>query len=99
MIAKIHKSREGQTFLALCDKDILGKKFEEGKKQLDLTSKFYEGEEKKEKEIKDMIKHVYIINAAGKQTIEFLKKHDLVQEGHIITIDGIPHAQVCVIRE
>ena len=36
----------------ITDSDIIGKKFEEGNKQLDLTNKFYSGEEKSKEEIK-----------------------------------------------
>ena len=44
MIVKIHNN-EGRLILAICDKDILGKKFVEEKKQLDLSSGFYKGEQ------------------------------------------------------
>ncbi|MFH1064557.1 MAG: DUF424 family protein [Candidatus Woesearchaeota archaeon] len=40
MIAKVHKTPNGM-ILALCDTEILGKTFEEGKLQLNLDSQFY----------------------------------------------------------
>jgi hypothetical protein len=43
MILKEHKSHDGKCVIALCDDDILGKKFEENGLQLDLTSSFYKG--------------------------------------------------------
>ncbi len=99
MIAKIHKNQQGQIILALCDKELLGKKFTENDLQLDLSSDFYKGEEKTEQEIKEMLKEVYIINAVGENCIAFLLKNNLIEKEHIITIEKIPHAQCILIRE
>ena len=38
--------------VVVTDSDIVGKKFEEGRLQLDLTKKFYRGEEKNKEEVK-----------------------------------------------
>ena len=54
MLVKVHKNTEGQILLAICDDDLIGKKFEEGNLQLDLSSDFYKGEEKSEDEIMDL---------------------------------------------
>ena len=99
MIAKIHKNQQGQTILALCDKELLGKKFTEKDLQLDLTGDFYNGEEKTEQEILNLIKDIYIINAVGKNCIDFLLKNKLIEKQHIITINSIPHAQCMIVRE
>lgn len=93
MIVKIHKN-EGRLVLAICDKDILGKKFVEGNKQLGLTSDFYKGEEIDEDELKELIKKAYMINAVGKKSVSFLEKEEMVSKDNIIEIDKIPHAQV-----
>jgi hypothetical protein len=49
MIAKIHKTFDGRNVLAVCDSDLLGKKFEEKDLQIDLNSDFYKGKKKKKK--------------------------------------------------
>ena len=54
LIVNVKESSTG-VLLIVTDKEILGKKFEEGKKQLDLTSDFYKGEEKSKEEVKKMI--------------------------------------------
>ena len=43
MFVKIHKSY--RTVVAICDSNLVGKKFEEGKRQLDVKESFYRGEE------------------------------------------------------
>jgi len=85
--------------MALCDSELLGKKFTQGDLQLDLTGDFYKGEEKSEQELLKMLDDAYIINAVGKTCIEFLLKHKLIDKENIITVDSIPHAQCVIVRE
>ena len=99
MIAKIHKNMEGKVILALCDNELVRKKFIEGDLQLDLTSDFYMGEEKSLNEIKKMINNVNFINAVGEDCIKFLKELKLIDENRIITVAGVPHAEVVIVKE
>ncbi len=99
ILAKIHQNPDGQKILALCDQELLGKKFEEGNKQLDLTTDFYQGEEATEQEIKELIKDVYIINLVGEQSLKLMEKLKLAEEEHVIRIQNIPHAQILLVRD
>lgn len=96
MIAKIHPTPNGK-MLALCDSDLLGKRFEEGELQLDLESQFYKGEEVSDDELEKIIKGIYIINAVGETSIKFLISHDLIEESNVKKVADIPHAQ-CVVE-
>ena len=78
--------------LIVTDSDIIGKKFEEGNKQLDLTNKFYEGEEKSIEEVKELIKEAYVLHLTGKEAVMLGNKLGLVE--NIIVIDNVPHAEV-----
>ena len=40
MIVKVHRTPDGRRLIAVCDNNLLGKKFEENDLQLDLTSNF-----------------------------------------------------------
>jgi len=93
MIAKIHQSND-RALLALCDNDLLGKCFEENDLQLDLSGNFYKGEEKNEEEVLELIAKVNIVNAIGKECIEFLMKHKMITNENIIKIKDIPHVQL-----
>ena len=98
MIIKIHKGPDGRRVIAVCDHDIIGKKFEEGRLQLDLTSSFYKGEEKAEKDLIDEIrKGSCVLNMVGKKSIEFCKKKGFIEKGHIIKVKGVPHAQAVIV--
>ena len=91
MIVKAHFGKN-QLILAVCDKDILNKKFLDGNLQLDLTSDFYKGEEKTEHEIIAMIKKAYIVNAVGKNSVVCCVKAGIVDKNKIKKIKNIPYA-------
>jgi len=92
MIIAIHKI-DGKKIIAISDSDLLGKKFEDGNKQLDLTADFYKGEEKKEAEILEIVKNAYIIQFTGEKSVTFGVKNKIIEKENIIKISGIPHAE------
>jgi hypothetical protein len=98
MILKKH-SAEGKLVLAIIDDDLLGKKFEEENKILDFTSEFYNGEKTGEDEIKKIIHAAYLINAAGKKTIEFFKKLDLIDDNGVKSINKVPYTYIMMLSE
>lgn len=99
MLAKKHKTHEGKLILAICDDDLIGKKFSDGELQIDLTGEFYKGKKASEEEIKKILDDVYIINAVGEKCIEFLLNLNLADKKNIIRIAGVPHAEVVIVRE
>jgi uncharacterized protein len=84
--------------VAICDSDILGKVFEEGKKQLFLKESFYKGEEKSSEEVKKIMKNLSMedatFNLAGEKTIELALKTKILGKKEIKTVAGIPYALI-----
>ena len=97
MIVKVHHNPQG-IVVAVCDSELLGKKFETERLQLDLTASFYDGAEMTEEEAREVFRKAHILNIVGKKSIEFCKKEGYVEEGHVIVIAGVPHAQVTIVR-
>jgi hypothetical protein len=95
MIVKIHKTPDGRIILAVCDSEILGKKFEEKGLQLDLSSDFFKGNEMKEEEIISLFKKAYIVNLNGEKAVKLGVREGVVSE--VIRIKGIPHAEGVVV--
>ena len=93
MIVKKHRAPGGRLVLAVCDDDILGKRFSEGELQLDLSSNFYDGAKMTEEETEKLFRSASIINFVGKKAVRLGLKSKLISESRIITISGIPHAQ------
>ncbi len=79
--------------LAVCDSELLGKCISDGKLQLDLTSPFYAGKELTEKEFEETLGQYDNLNIVGERAVAIGKKCGLVDK--IITVKGVPHAQVC----
>jgi hypothetical protein len=79
--------------LVVTDKDILGKQFEEGKVWLDLTKKFYEGEEQDKEYIKNKITDARDLHFTGKEAIAMLVELDLINSERILWVQGVPHIQ------
>ncbi len=92
MIVKVHETKNG-TIVAVVDKELLGKTFEQGDFQLDLTSKYYQGEEMITEEVGDLIRNAYGVNLVGERTIKLAIEEGIVVEEIIKKIAGIPYYQ------
>ena len=92
---KIHADAidPSRIIISICDSDLIGKKFEEGKRQLNVSERFYKGEIKTEYEITEILKNAPNINILGKQSIALDLKLNIIVKENIIKIQGIPHAQ------
>ena len=93
MIVKEHTHPDGRVVLAVCDKELLGKKIEEGEKQLDITSSFYQGKELDPLLIGDMIRNANSFNLVGEKSVKLGIEEGIIDEGQIRFIAGIPYAQ------
>jgi len=84
--------------VAVCDMELLGKVFEEGKFQLDTKESFYKGEEKSELEaveiLKSMLAEDATFNIVGSKSIKAALKAGIIEEESIGKIAGIPFVLV-----
>ena len=91
---KVYKSY--RTVVTACDSELLGKKFEEGIKQLDVRENFYKGEEVSEDEaIKVMefqLREDATYNIIGEKAINAAMKAGAITEEAVGKIAGIPFA-------
>jgi uncharacterized protein len=94
MFIKIHKSY--RDVVGICDKELIGKKFEQGKFQLDVKESFYQGkivnQEQAEKLILDMDMEDATFNIVGQKSTQLALRLGIIQEEGIKTIDNIPFA-------
>ncbi len=80
--------------VVITDADIIGKKFEEDRLQLDLTKKFYHGEPKNKEEVKKIMMTARHLHLTGKKAVAIGVEMDLVNPKKIIFIDKVPHAEI-----
>jgi hypothetical protein len=98
LVAKVHK-REDRTVVAVCDAALLGQKFTEGDRQLDLSGDFYKGDEMDEKAVGDLIRNADVVNLVGEEAIKIGLQEEVITQDHVITIANIPHAQAVVMHD
>jgi len=92
---KIHKSSES-FITAVCDNELIGKKFKEGKLVLNISESFYKGELVNETEVEDYLKKAINLNIVGKRSCDIALKLNFISKDNILMIEGIPHAQSVV---
>ena len=84
--------------VAICDKELIGKKFEQGKFQLYVKENFYKGELKSKQEIIELIKKMKIedatFNIVGEKSIQTAIEAGIISEEGIKTIEEIPYVLV-----
>lgn len=96
MILRIIKTY--RDIVAICDSELIGKKFEEGKFQLDIKESFFKGEEFSEEKVIEIIKKMSIEDATfdivGEKSIKAALKSGIISKQGIKRIQGVPFALV-----
>lgn len=96
MQVKIQKSC--RVIVAICDSELLGKRFEHGKFQLDIKESFYKGEEKTKYEVLNIIKKMVVedatFNIVGRESVNTALEAGVIFKEGIGEIQGIPFALV-----
>jgi hypothetical protein len=96
----IHIIKSYRYVVAVCDSELLGKRFEEGKFQLDIKESFYGNEEFSEDEtitlMKRMQKEDATFNIVGKNSVNAALRAGIIEKEGIKKIQGIPFALVLI---
>ena len=94
MLIKTHKSY--RNVVAICDSDLIGKKFEQGNMQIDLSGEFFNGEEKTGKEalsiIKDAVREDATFNIVGEQSCALAIQAGIIEQKGVKKIHNMPVA-------
>jgi len=92
--ARVHQSY--RNVVAVCDSSLLGKKFEEGKRQLDIRENFYKDRElSKEEAIKLMqrqSKEDATFNIVGEESVSAAIEAEIITKENVGKIADIPFA-------
>ncbi len=86
--------RRGEIVLAACDREILGKKFEEGELQIHVKEEFYYESFVSEQTFLNSMKMATIINLVGKNVVNIAIREGYIEKENVIKISGVPHAQM-----
>ncbi len=94
---KIYK-QGNDILIGACDEKLIGKKFVDGKLQIDVSKEFYDGERITVEVLKKYLENATIANLVGEQTVQYAIKLGLVDPDCVLRIKGIPHAQIVRMR-
>ena len=92
MYLKIHKAGPDREVVALCDKELIGKKLSEGNIELNVSEKFYKGEELPDDKMAEILNNAQNVNILGKKSIAFAIKLGIITQENVLMIQGVPHA-------
>lgn len=98
LVVKVHTKNE-RTIVAVCDKDLVGTLIEDGDVQLDLRSDFFAGDEMDLKEVGDLVRNADGVNLVGDEAVKVGLQEDVIDESHIMKVDGTPYAQAVVVQD
>jgi len=90
---KIHRGGYG-SLLAVCDKNIIGKRLKDKKNKLDffVDPHFYKEDSGNEDTIKRLLAHSVDANLIGKEAVQCGIDLGLIKEENTVKIESIPHA-------
>ena len=80
--------------LAICDAEILGKTFRDGKIVFTVNENFYKGAKVSVEEAVEMIGNCTIVNMVGKNIVQKAIEKGCVHPDAVLSIEGVPHAQI-----
>jgi uncharacterized protein len=93
---KIHKTY--RMVVSVCDKELLGQKFEEGIRQLDLTTTFFGGEENDSKELvknlRDLGQEDSTFFIVGEKSTNCAIEAGIIAKRGVLRVAGVPFALV-----
>ena len=99
MIVRLHRRQEGGLIVAVCDSDLVGKRFEESGLQLDLTGQFYRGEERSDEEVGDLLRNADHVNFVGERSVALALREGLIDAVDVRRVAGVPHAEATLAQE
>lgn len=88
---------KGETLVAVCDSELVGKVFIEGNLKIEVKESFYGTEEFEEKEVVNALKKATIANITGEKAVKLAIKIGIVDKERVLTISGCPHAQMVLL--
>ena len=96
VLLKVHESY--RWVVAVCDKDVFGRKLLEGKRALDVSGEFFNGDEMDDDKVRSELircnREDASFNFVGKDSVRIAKELGLVKDEGVVEIEGVPFALV-----
>ena len=79
--------------VTVCDAELFGKEFKEGKLRLKIERSFYEGKEASVEECLEALRGATVANLVG-SIVEHAIRAGLIDRENVIKVQKVPHAQL-----
>jgi len=93
MLLNERETDEG-LLVSVCDPDVLGETFENGKISLTVDEAFYDGEEADEQAVVNSLARCSVANLVGTDSVALAVEHGFVEEENVLDLEGTRHAQL-----
>lgn len=93
MLLKLHRSGNSE-IISLCDSNLISKTFKDGKLHIEVSERFYRGEELPKEKIILILKNCNNANIVGKESIKLALDNNIIEKESIIKIKNIPISYV-----
>jgi hypothetical protein len=93
---KYHRTR-GEVILAACDSELLGMRFVDGEKRIEVYRSFYDGYEIREEELGEHLSKATIANLVGERSVQAAVELGYISPSRILLIGKVPHAQFALL--
>ncbi|MBI4392336.1 MAG: DUF424 family protein [Euryarchaeota archaeon] len=95
--AKVYK-QGNEVLVAASDDDIVGKVFREGRLHIKVSAEFYGTETVEADFLLGQLQACTIANLVGRRVVGLALEYGFIDAANVIYIDGVPHAQMAVMR-
>lgn len=89
---KAHKSY--RWVVSVCDKELYGRKFSEGDRQLDLSGAFFNGEEMSCEQVRmeviRCLREDATFNVVGEKSVGIFKEMGIAEDDAVLSVEGVP---------
>lgn len=93
-----HYKQGRERLLAVCDEELLGRTFKQGRLTLHVSPDFYDGLRIDEEALSLHLSDCTIMNLVGQRTVDLAIRMGYVDPGRVLEIEGVPHAQWALLR-
>ncbi len=87
---KVHK----KGVVSLCDSNLIGKEFTDGAICLNVSKRFYQGEDASREDVAKAFTGAQTMNIVGEESIMILVELGIIDKKNVRYIQGIPHVQI-----
>ncbi len=93
MFHKIH-SMQGKEVLAVCDKEIAGKRLQHDELEFNVSERFFKEKELSEKQLRQLLHEFDNINLVGNKAVAIAIDEKIASKESVIEISGVKHVQI-----